>query len=105
MVNLLSANQPFYPTDHCGVLRVKTDKVNPRYLAYALKKEGEKQRFSRTLRASTDRIRYLTLTLPSPEEQNRIVAEVEEYEAEIAAARAVLAAAPARKQAILEKWL
>lgn len=105
MVNFIPANQPFYPTDHCGVLRVLTGEVNPRYLAYALKIEGEKHRFSRTLRASTDRIRSLSLSFPLKTEQDRIVSEVEGYEAEIVAARAILAAASARKCAILEKWL
>jgi restriction endonuclease S subunit len=105
MVNLIPANQQFYPTDHCGILRVNTANINPRFLAYALKGEGIKQRFSRTLRASTDRIKSLTLTLPSITEQTRIVAEVEKLETEITAARAILSAAPARKHTILEKHL
>ena len=28
MVNIIPAGVPFYPTDHCGVLRIKTEK-NP----------------------------------------------------------------------------
>ncbi len=43
--------------------------------------------------------------VPPLADQNRIASELEGYEAEIATARAVLATAPARKQAILEKWL
>ncbi|MBN1637556.1 MAG: N-6 DNA methylase, partial [Ignavibacteriales bacterium] len=36
MVNYMPANKPFYPTDHCGVVRVKNDVVHPRYLAWVL---------------------------------------------------------------------
>ncbi|MDD4060554.1 MAG: hypothetical protein PHW08_07645 [Kiritimatiellae bacterium] len=43
--------------------------------------------------------------VPSLAEQDRIISEVEKLEAKIAAARAVLDAAPARKQMIFEKWL
>lgn len=105
MVNFIPAGQEFYPTDHCGVLRVLSKIINPRYLAHELRSEGEKQRFSRTLRASIDRTRSLTLTLPPLAEQDRIITEVEKHEARIAAARAELAAAPARKRSIMEKWL
>jgi len=39
MVNCLPAGIAFYPTDHCGVLRVKNGAMNERYLAYVLRKE------------------------------------------------------------------
>lgn len=50
---------------------------------------------------------YETLKIPLPTlaEQQRIVAEVEAEQRAIAAAEAVIAAAPARKQAILERHL
>ena len=56
MVNIIPANKPFYPTDHCGVLRIKTDDIIPKYMALALQVEGEFERFSRSNRASTQRI-------------------------------------------------
>ena len=41
MVNTLDKNIPFYPTDHCGVLRLKDNtKLLENYVAYALKKQG-----------------------------------------------------------------
>lgn len=87
MVNFIPANQPFYPTDHCGVIRVRTDQINPHYLAYVLSLEGERQRFSRTLRASTDRIRSLSLTFPAKNEQDHIVVECEAIDTDCADAR------------------
>ena len=51
MVNLLPAGMPFYPTDHCGVLRIKTDEIVPKYMALALEYEGKLQKFSRSNRA------------------------------------------------------
>ncbi len=57
MVNYIPANYQFYPTDHCGVIRIKTKEVNPRYLTWALNESGKEKRFSRSYRASTDRIK------------------------------------------------
>ena len=58
MVNHLKKDISFYPTDHCGVIRVKQKNiVEPKYLAWALKEVGEEQRFSRSNRASTARIK------------------------------------------------
>ena len=76
MVRYLPANQPFYPTDHCGVLRIHTDKIDPEYLALALQVEGEYEKFSRSNRASTQRIAALTLQIPSKEEQHRVLDEI-----------------------------
>jgi type I restriction-modification system DNA methylase subunit/restriction endonuclease S subunit len=87
MVNFIPAGKPFYPTDHCGVLRARTDKINPYYLACVLKVEGDNQRFSRTLRASIDRIKSISLGFPAKLEQDRIVAECEKVDAECETAR------------------
>ena len=56
MTNYIPEGTEFYPTDHCGVLRSKTLEVNPRYLVYILESEGKKMGFSRSYRASIDRI-------------------------------------------------
>ena len=52
MVNMIPSNTPFYPTDHCGVLRIKTDDVLPKYMTYLLQKEGERVGFNRSYRMS-----------------------------------------------------
>ena len=50
-------------------------------------------------------LRNVTIPVPSIEEQQRIVSEIESYEAEIAKAKAVMAGCAERKKQILEKWL
>jgi restriction endonuclease S subunit len=105
MVNYIPANVPFYPTDHCGVLRVKTNEIHPRFLAGVLNVVGKEQRFSRTLRASIDRIKSITVKVPPLAEQKRIVAEIEKYEAAIAQAQAVMEGAAEKKKEILGRWL
>ena len=105
MVNYLEKEQQFYPTDHCGVLRVKTDEVHPRYLTWVLKQEGEKVRFSRTHRASIDRIKGITVNAPSKKEQETLVKEVQKLEEKIATAQKTLESSSEKKQAILKKYL
>ncbi len=105
MVNYIKENCPFYPTDHCGVLRVKGDDVNPRYLAWLLDKAGQAVHFSRTHRASIDRIKGLSVKVPSIEEQNKLVATIEKLEQKITLAQKAIASAPQQKQAILDKYL
>lgn len=105
MVNTMDADIPFYPTDHCGVLRIKTDDILPKYMAYLLEKEGKKAGFSRSYRASIDRIKSLSVQVAPIEEQRKAIKEIETYESEIAAAKAVMAACTEKKKMILDKWL
>lgn len=83
MVNIIPANIPFYPTDHCGVLRVYSDDIIPKFLAIALEAEGIYEGFSRNKRASTQRIRNLSLLVPQKSEQKRIVREFLDVETSI----------------------
>lgn len=62
---------PFYPTDHCGVLRIKKDEIVPKYMALALEYEGKLQKFSRSNRASAQRIRNVTLQIPNDIEKQQ----------------------------------
>ncbi len=83
MVNVLPKDYPFYPTDHCGVLRIYSDEILPEYAAIALKKEGEHEKFSRNNRASTQRVSNLVLYIPQKEEQKRIIDEIGRIDSEI----------------------
>lgn len=66
MVNIIPAGQPFYPTDHCGVLRIKDNPdILPDYFALALEVAGMHEKFSRHNRASTQRIKKLLIQVPS----------------------------------------
>ena len=81
---MIPAGQPFYPTDHCGVLRVHSDDIVPRYLAVALQVAGEFEKFSRSNRASTQRIKSLTIQIPELKSvQQQIVDELESVDAKI----------------------
>jgi len=105
MVNHINRNKPFYPTDHCGVLRIKGDKIHYRYLTWALNKAGEEVRFSRNHRASIDRIKGLSIQAPSMDIQKALVAKIEKLEAKISKSQIVLDGAAQQKQAIMDKYL
>jgi len=87
MVNYIEQNQPFYPTDHCGVIRIKGQDIHPRYFSWVLEHVGRSVRFSRTYRASTDRIKGLSINVPSYKIQEKIIKKIEEIETQIAKAK------------------
>ncbi len=105
MVNHLPKDYPFYPTDHCGVLRVKDSSVNEKYLAFILEKEGKVFEFSRTKRASIDRIQGIKIAVPPIAEQQKTVSEIEKIEAKISALESEIAEIPKQKEAVLKKYL
>jgi len=105
MVNTYPANQPFYPTDHCGVLRIKTDNLHPRYVAWLLLKEGERVRFSRSNRASMDSIKSLSVKVPSIELQLLTVKKVQDLEEKINDAQKVISGISKRKEKVLQDFL
>ncbi|MHB1418279.1 MAG: restriction endonuclease subunit S [Bacillota bacterium] len=90
MVSYMPKDMPFYPTDHCGVLRVISSDIHPRYLAWLLEKAGAKQEFSRSRRASVDRIKSLSVSVPSYAVQQSTVEKVFEIEQKIEKAKQLL---------------
>jgi type I restriction enzyme M protein len=105
-VNHISKNKPFFPTDHCGVIRLQNENIlNYRYLAWILEKIGVQQRFSRTYRASTDRIKKLTIEYPPLKNQNEIVSKIEKIESEIEKLNEIVENSKSRKNKVLEKYL
>lgn len=105
MVNHLPEDYPFYPTDHCGVLRVLDNSINEKYLAFILEKEGKTIEFSRTKRASIDRIKGIKIAVPPIEEQEKIVEEIEKIELEIKNLYNELKEIPKLKEEILKNYL
>ena len=105
MVSFIPKNTPFYPTDHCGVLRVKDKSVNVRIVGFGLENEGAKFGFSRNLRASISRIKSLKIPLPPLSEQNKIIAPIEWIESKITALDSTLHTLESQKSKILEKYL
>ena len=87
MVNCIPANKPFYPTDHCGVLRIKSEALMPDYVALALQVEGEYERFSRHNRASTQRIQNLQISIPQHAVQEAVVNQVRRVDDQLAEKR------------------
>lgn len=105
MVNFYGKEHPFYPTDHCGVLRVLTDKVNPRYMAHILEIEGKKMSFSRNYRASIDRVEGIAFTVPKIEVQDKAMEQIIALEQKIIDAEAKLETIAAKKEAVLKRFL
>lgn len=106
MVNYLQADRPFHPTDHCGVIKVFDENVIlPKYLVYPLLKAGEHERFSRANRASTERIKALTIQVPSIDIQKETVSKVIEIENEINTLKQKMKEYKFQKQVILDKYL
>lgn len=106
MVNYLQADRPFHPTDHCGVIKVFDENVIlPKYLVYPLLKAGEHERFSRANRASTERIKALTIRIPSIDIQKNTVTKVIEIENEINTLKQKMKEYKYQKQVILDKYL
>jgi type I restriction enzyme M protein len=105
MVNTIPENNPFYPTDHCGVIRIKTDEIHYKYLAWVLNKEGQNIRFSRANRASTDRIKGITIKAPTIKEQQIVIDEIEKLEQIILNSQVLIDISAKKKKEILNKYL
>ncbi|HPH62019.1 MAG TPA: restriction endonuclease subunit S [Paludibacteraceae bacterium] len=105
MVNYIPENTPFYPTDHCGVLRVLSNDISPKYVAWVLLKEGINKRFSRQLRASIDRISSISIKVPSVAKQKEVIAKVEDIEKQLANFRKLLITTQTLKADIVKKYL
>ncbi|WP_251712846.1 restriction endonuclease subunit S [Lactococcus ileimucosae] len=105
MVNTIAANRPFYPTDHAGVLRVNTNKLNYRYLAHRLEQEGLREGFSRSYRASINQIEKLSVIAPGIEEQNEAINRIEEIEEKMIIEKKVLSDIQIQKKKVLESYL
>lgn len=105
MVNVIPANSPFFPTDHCGVLRIKTDDIHPKYMAHLLEVAGFESGFKRSYRASIDRIEGLSVSVAPLNDQIKAISKIEVYEKIIAKAEIVMKECEKRKQEILDKYL
>lgn len=80
------------------VLMMGSDHFRQEALAQAVRSAGQ-------ININADKMRNIKVPVPSPLEQRRLVDQVRKLEQQIAEAQAVIAAAPARKQAILQKYL
>ena len=105
MVGFIPKNTPFYPTDHCGVLSVKEDKGKAKIVQFALENEGAKFGFSRTLRASIERVEGLKIPLPPLKEQEKISSCIEKLETQISHLNSMLLNLETQKTNIIKGYL
>lgn len=106
MTNVFPAEYKFYPTDHCGIIRLKKDEiVEYKYLAWLLFKEGQKARFSRSYRASIDRVSQIAITVPPYQKQREVVSQVDVLEKQISELETKLVVIDKIKQEIISKYL
>ena len=95
----------FYPTDHCGYIKILDDNINPIYFSKALEIEGNKQRFSRSNRASIDRVSSLIVRLPNIEIQTRVAEKVKKLIIKIRQLEKKLNSFDNKKKEVVGKYL
>lgn len=105
MVSYMPKETPFYPTDHCGVLRILTNQVNPRYMVRILEDEGRQTGFSRSYRASIDRVEGISFTVPDIDVQNKAMEEVLKLEKQIKDAEESLKALSKKRMDIVQRYI
>lgn len=87
MVSYISKGIEFYPTDHCGVLRILDKNIEPYYIALALEIVGSAYGFSRTYRASTERVSTVQIPLPPKKVQDILVNKCKKIDEEYNSSR------------------
>lgn len=80
MVNYIPEETPFYPTDHCGVLRVNSDSFNAHFVKFMLVEAGKRAGFSRSYRASIERVESLLIPKLPLIDQNILIEKVEKLQ-------------------------
>lgn len=104
-VNTFPANYVFYPTDHCGMLKIKSSDLLPKYVAYALLKEGEKRGFKRSYRASIDRVSSISIMAPDLAIQKEGVRKIDQMEQDIAKNNKALSELLAERKEVIESTI
>jgi type I restriction enzyme M protein len=105
MVNTIEPNLPFYPTDHCGIIRVKSKDLNYKYVAWVLRKAGIEERFTRANRAATERIKGVIIQAPPIKDQLKQIEKIEKLEAIIKREQDIITASTDKKNEVLKKYL
>ncbi len=88
-----------------------SERINKDYFYYILSSFSIQKQFTENAlggvvqNLNTTRVSTIQIPVPPLEEQERIVQEIEIYEAAISAAKSVLSACADKKKNILEKWL
>ena len=111
-VNLFDLDGNFFVDSHVAICRLKQDELMPLYALYQLYfkvgfKNIEKMATGQSgqIELALDTIANIKIPVPDIEEQKKIVAKVLPLEAEIARLQKEIDEIPAKKQAILDKYL
>lgn len=75
LVNYIPAGVKFYPTDHCGYLRVNCEGLNTYYIGMIMYIIGCHHNFSRSYRAAIDRVKGLKIPCPPKKIQDKVAKE------------------------------
>ena len=92
-------------------LRVKTNNIDSKWLCYYLRTNIIRSKMMTDSKGSNIKsinqgiLADLVVPVPSYESQQKQLAEIEEYEQQLKAIQQIIAAAPAKKQAVLDKYL
>lgn len=105
VVNFMEPNFKFYPTDHCGVLRVNNDNINPLYLMYKLESLGVGEGFNRVNRPSVDRIKALVAIIPDKSTQDEFASKASMIRKQINKIKKELLHSFDEKKALLDSYL
>ena len=84
---------------------MKEDKGKAKIVQFALENEGAKFGFSRTLRASIERVEGLKIPLPPLKEQEKISSCIENLETQISHLNSMLLNLETQKTNIIERHL
>lgn len=104
-VNYIPQDQKFFPTDHCGVLTVVSNDFNAHFVRFMLEMEGEKAGFSRSFRASIERIESISIPKVDVELQNSIMQTVESLQSKIKTLKNRLSTLEEQQNVIIQKTI
>lgn len=104
--NVCLATGKFHATEHAVAVTPK-EGINVYWLRYKLEHMNLNQYATGTAQPglSVNKILEVSCSVPPLAEQQKIVEQITVLEEQIAAAKKIIAEVPARKQAILDKWL
>lgn len=111
-VNIFNLKDNYFVDSHVTILRLDTSKLLPLYVLYQLYynigfKNIEKMATGQSgqIELAIKTIANIKIQIPSLEEQQKIVSQIEELEKQIEKAQAVIDNTKNNKQAILDKYL
>lgn len=111
-VNIFNLKGNYFVDSHVTILRLDTSKLLPLYVLYQLYynigfKNIEKMATGQSgqIELAIKTIANIKIQIPSLEEQQKIVSQIEELEKQIAEAQVIIDNSKQQKQAILDKYL